>query len=291
MIHHQDPSSDPLLAEFRRHLAEPGPWSARFGRLAKAIVSVDEVEPVVSIPPITEVALLSCDVCQELLDVYVADEGAGSNVRQTYPAVWSHLTSCLDCQMVYNLLGEMLGVETEKVPQALPPLAENLPQVTSTQSDDPWITRIWEDMIEKTFRLEFIFNIPYLQSMLLPQAAGLRAGPSVEPTSHLLLYNTVSVGEQSLTIEVTAIRKGPDTLELQAFVIGTAPLPSNLRAVLTWVDETRSVTVDKQGRAELGEVPLASLEVKKGHFGIALVSGEKAAPSSKKGEEQCNQQK
>lgn len=114
MIHDQTPLSDeePVLAEFRRYLAEPGPWSVRFRRLAEGIAIANEAEPI----PLTSaefknMTILTCEQCQELLDVYVEDEQAGKNVRQTYPTVWRHLTTCLDCQVVYDLLSDMLAPE------------------------------------------------------------------------------------------------------------------------------------------------------------------------------------
>lgn len=243
-------AEDPLLAELSAYLAEPGPWTARFNRLATDLDN-----------------LLTCEACQELLDVYVEDEQAGETVRQIYPVVWQHLQTCSDCEMMYQLLTEML--QPEDVTQPEEEKEEEYPPIPS---DVPWISHI-KDQIRGFFRVQFQLNPSYLQTLLFPMsfAQGLRSVTSTQPAPHMLLYDTVFVGEHILTVEVTGTRQEEETLALQAMVYSD-PLPANLRALLTWGDKTHSAPVDDQGQADLGEVPLASLHADTRRFAFELVS-------------------
>lgn len=300
MIQNQLPPSDDdtLLAEFSAFLTQAGPWSTPFNRLASDLAIRNETHEE-----------LSCDTCQELLDIYIEDEQAGKNVRQTYPTVWQHLMTCSDCEMVYDLLAAMLQPEPipepkkekkrpliPKLPElpaiselpelpaipelpALPAIPE-LPAISGPASPEPepsWTTELQQAY--DSFRAQFTFALSYLHSLYYPHllVRQMRSVTSPQPAPHILLYEDVSVGEQILNLKVTATRHEQDILALQAIVYSDEPLPSNLSILLTWGNETRSVSIDEQGQAELGEVPLISLqnENEKGLFAIELASGKK----------------
>lgn len=291
MIQNQLPPSDKdtLLAEFSAFLAQAGPWSTPFNRLASDLVIGNEAHEE-----------LNCETCQELLDIYIEDEQAGKNVRQTYPTVWQHLMTCSDCEMVYDLLAVMLQAEPISEPKKekkrslipklptipeLPKLSElpgfpaipALPSILApapSQSEPSWTTNLQQAC--DSFRVQFTFYRSYLHSLYYPHllVRQMRSVTSPQPAPHILLYEDVSVGQQLLNLKVTATRHEQDILALQAIVYSDEPLPATLCVLLTWGDETRSAPVDKQGQAELGEVPLISLQ-SEGLFAIELASGKK----------------
>ena len=58
---------NPVLQELRRRLSEPGPWARRFWQLAEAVAESSD---------------LSCEECEDTLDLYVDDELGGRDVRR-----------------------------------------------------------------------------------------------------------------------------------------------------------------------------------------------------------------
>lgn len=233
---------------------KPTAWREGLGRLAEAIATL-EAEP-----PSPPRAGLSCETCQELLDVYVGDEQQGLNARQRYPAVWRHLAGCDECKEVYDFLVDMLEL------------------------DLPWIIRLWE-MAEDSFRLVFTFGCSHLQSLRFAKPlVTVRDTLTVEPSRHILLYEMVSVAEQTLIVDVTATRRldKPAWFELQLSITppphwggeGGGRAGQNLRAIVTWAEHTLSAAVDKQGQAYLGQVPLSSLDAETGRFELTLLAGE-----------------
>jgi hypothetical protein len=259
---------NPLLQELRRCLSEPGPWARRFRRLAEAVAGSPD---------------LSCQECEDILDLYVDDELWGRDVRRLYPLVWHHLRTCGCCRQAHDLLVDTLS--RERAGKLSPVLSLGAPRLSFLQPhppDAPWITRLRSRIAGAPFGLTFSFNLPYLQTLLsrpLPVAARAEE-PFLPSVAHLLLSDTVPMGEETVAVEVMGTRhpERPHCLHLQAIITGSAPLPENLWARLIWDDQTRSGPVDLQGHVDFGEVSLTTLqealETGEGSFEIAFEARE-----------------
>ena len=259
---------DPFIQELRRRLSEPGPWARRFRRLAEAVAG-----------PLD----LSCEECEDTLDLYVDDELGGRDVRRLYPVVWRHLRTCARCRQAHDLLADTLKRERAGELTSIPRLeAPRLSFLQPQPPDAPWITRLRSRIAGAPFGLSFSFNLPYLQTLLsrpIPVAARAEE-PFLPLATHLLLSDIVPMGEGKVAVEVTATRRPekPDYLHLQAIITGSAPLPENLWARLVWDDQTRCGSVDPEGHADFGEVSLTTLqealEAGEGSFEIAFEARE-----------------
>jgi hypothetical protein len=285
------PGENPILDELRR-LAEPGPpgqsqarsWAQHFRRLAEAIVATTGPEPAQTARNQgPQVPALSCEECQAVLDRYLADELAGCDVRALYPAVWRHLHTCARCREAYNLIIDTLTREQRgELPRLPQQVSPRLSFLQPRSPDAPWTAHLRSRLAGASFGLVFTFNLAYLRTLLSPPAlvAARAEEPFLAPVAHLLLSDTVPVGDQTLAVEVTATRhpEQPDRLALQALIIGSASLPESLGARLTWAGETRTAPVDVQGRVDFGEVSLATLqaalETGEGRFEIAFEAPE-----------------
>jgi hypothetical protein len=275
---------NPLLTELHRRLSEPGPWAHRFRRLAEAIVEAAGPEPT---PPKqsqnAKRPSLSCEECEDLLDLYVDDELKGHDVQRLYPLIWHHLQTCPRCRQAHDLIADTLGQERDGELPPIPHLeTPRFSFLRSHSADTPWISRLRSQIAGAPFGLIFSFSLPYLQTLLSPPVpVTVRTEESLPtPPVRLLLSDTVAVGEQMVVVEVTAIHnpESPNHLDLQATITSSASLPENLWARLTWADQTRSVFVDIQGRVSFGEVSLTklqeALEAGEGSFEIAFEAGE-----------------
>jgi len=255
---------NPLLQELRRRLSQPGPWARRFRQLAEAVAGSSD---------------LSCEECEDILDLYVDDELGGRDVRRLYPLVWRHLRTCARCRQAHDFLADTLRRERAGKLTPVPRLeAPCLSFLQPHPPDAPWITRLRPRIAGAPFGLTFSLNLPYLRTLLSPPlpVAARAEEPFLPLASHLLLSDTVPMGEGAVAVEVTATRRPerPDLLYLQATITGSAPLPENLWARLIWDDQTRFGSVDLQGRVDFGEVSLItlqeSLETGEGSFEIAF---------------------
>ena len=259
---------NPLLQELCRRLSEPGPWAQRFRRLAEAVAGTPG---------------LSCQECEDILDLYVDDELGGRDVRRLYPLVWHHLRTCTRCRQAHDLLAGTLSRERTGELTPVPRLgAPCLSFLQPHPPDAPWITRLRPRIAGAPFGLTFSFNLPYLRTLLSPPLpVGARAEePFLPSVAHLLLSDAVPMGEGTVAVEVTATRRPekPGHLYLQAIITGSAPLPENLWARLIWEDQIRSGPVDLQGRVDFGQVSLTTLqealETGEGSFEIAFEARE-----------------
>jgi hypothetical protein len=259
---------NPLLQKLRRRLSEPGPWARRFRQLAESVARPSD---------------LSCEECEDTLDLYVDDELGGRDVRRLYPPVWRHLRTCTRCRQAHDLLADTLSRERAGELTPIPRLeAPRLSFLQPQPPDAPWITRLRSRIAGAPFGLSFSFNLPYLQTLLsrpVPMAARSEE-PLLPSVAHLLLSDTIPMGEGTVAVEVTGTRHParPHYLRLQAIITGSAPLPENLWARLIWDEQTRSGPVDLQGHVDFGEVSLTTLqealETGKGSFEIAFEARE-----------------
>jgi hypothetical protein len=259
---------NPLLQELRRRLSEPGPWARRFRQLAEAVAGPSD---------------LGCEECEDTLDLYVDDELGGRDVRRLYPLVWRHLRTCARCRQAHDLLADTLRRERAGELAPIPRLeAPRLSFLQPQLPDAPWITRLRSRIAGAPFGLTFSFNLPYLQTLLSrPVPVAARAEEPLLPSAtHVLLSDTIPMGEETVAVEVMGTRhpERPHCLHLQATITGTAPLPENLGARLIWDDQTRSGPVDLQGHVDFGEVSLTTLqealETGEGSFEIAFEAQE-----------------
>jgi hypothetical protein len=259
---------NPLLQELRHRLSEPGPWARRFRQLAEAVAGSPG---------------LSCEECEDVLDLYVDDELGGRDVRRLYPLVWHHLRTCGRCRQAHDLLADTL--RRERAGELTPISRLEAPCLSFLQPQPPdaaWITRLRSQLAGDPFGLSFSFKLPYLQTLFSrPVPVVARAEePFLPPVAHLLLSETIPMGEGTVAVEVTATRRPekPDYLHLQAIITGSAPLPENLWARLIWEDQTRCGPVDPQGGVDFGQVSLATLqealEAGEGSFEIAFEARE-----------------
>ncbi|MBM4464810.1 MAG: hypothetical protein FJ014_04460 [Chloroflexi bacterium] len=260
--------ANPLIRELRRRLSEPGPWARRFRRLAEAVAGSPG---------------LSCEECDDVLDLYVDDELGGRDVRRLHPLVWQHLRACTGCRQAHDLLADTLSRERAGELPPVPCLgAPRLSFLQAHPPDAPWITRLRPRIGGAPFGLTFSFNLPYLRTLLSPPIpVAARAEDPLSPSaSHLLLSDTVPVGEGTVAVQVTATRRPerPDCLHLRAIITASTPLPQNLRARLIWDDQARFGLVGPQGGVDFGQVSLATLqealEAGEGSFEIAFEAQE-----------------
>jgi hypothetical protein len=283
---------DPSLDELRRRLSEQEPlgspqgrlWAQRFRRLTKAIVGVAGPQPAQAEPiQRSGESAMSCEECQAVLDLYLDEVLEGHEGRSMYPAVWQHLQTCAHCREAYDLLIDTLTRERRgELPRLRHRVAPRLSFLRPHSADAPWTTRLRSRLAGAPFGLAFSFNLAYLQTLLSPPVAvpARMEKPISSPATHLLLSDTVPVGEQTLAVEVMATRhpEQPDRLVLQALIIGSASLPESLGARLTWAGQTRTALVDADGQVDFGEVSLANLqaalETGEGRFEIAFEAPE-----------------
>ena len=235
-----------------------------------------ESEPVERLEP-------GCADCESLLDVYVDDERSGRDVHRLYPPVWRHLRSCARCREARDLLVEALDDHrSEPAPSAARSMVQRLSFLQPPPPDAPWQTHLRPRLAGAGFHLTFSLNLSYLKTSLsAPAPLAARADELRAPTyTHLLLYDTIPVGEQTLAVEVTArhLPNQPDHLALLASVTGSSGLPARLRAVLTWAGQSRAAPVDADGQVDFGKVALTAvqeaLDVGQGRFEIAFVEDE-----------------
>lgn len=261
----------------RSHLSALGSSGRRFQRLAEAIAAVDDPR---------------CDACQNLLDLYVGDELREDNVQERYPGVHRHLEDCPRCQSIYDLLAETLRAEKDGtepfVPHLEPP---RLSFLRPSAPNSPWRVRLRPRLANTPFRLNVAWNPAFLRSVIqVSQGPAVRNGEVVRPAStFLLLADAVQVGERLVEIEVTGTQHAdrPDVLVVEAALVGAEALSPTLWAHLTWERQIRSAPLDRQGRAQLGEVSIAVLQAapdgQDGLFSIAFEaedSREWPAPTS-----------
>lgn len=301
------------LDELRHRLAEPGPlrqpfdraqdkaqgklWAQRFRRLAEAIAEAPMRRQG------SEQALrqdsaqgLSCQECEELLDLYVDEElqgrdpstgsgqapstGSGRAVQQMYPLVWQHLRTCSRCRQAHDLLADTLSLERRgELPVSPHRIAPRLPFLQPQSPDTAWTTRLRSRIDGAPFGLSLTFNLSYLQSLLSGRGISrpsplsplpARADKPVAPSATLLLLSDlIPMGDQTLAVEVTADRdiETPDRLRLRAAIASSTSLPQGLCATLNWAGQTRSGAIDARGQIDFGEVSLTALQ-------DALESGE-----------------
>jgi len=126
------------------------------------------------------------------------------------------------------------------------------------------VVRLRSRLAGAPFGITFTLTPAYLQSFLsAPQPLAARTRQADRPVEpRVLLADTVSLGEGTVAVEVTATPEegNSDRLHLRATIAGPAALPRNLQAVLRWGNETRCGPVDAQGQVDLGVVSLAALE-------------------------------
>lgn len=266
-----DRNANPLLTELRRRLSEPGQWARRFQRLAEAIAESDD--------PDQSRMSLDCEECDDLLDLYVDDELAGQDVQTLHSLVWHHLQACTRCRQAHDLIADTLRRERDG--ELLSVSRSDPLQISflrSPSAEAPWHAHLRSLIDGADFSLVFSFNLAYLHTLLLPQTpVTVRAEePLSSLTTHLLLSDSVLIGDQRLVVEVTAIQhlKRPECLNMRAVISSSSPISENLWASLTWGGQTHSAPVDVQGAVDFGEVSLVrlqeALESDKGKFEIAF---------------------
>jgi hypothetical protein len=248
----QAPSSTELLQQVKEQMSMMSPWPERFNRLAEAITEVEAVKE--------NEGVVTCQQCQESLDLLVVDEREGFDVRQRYPEVLAHLAECNDCRTTYTLLQAALSSDEEQLEatslSSVAPISsrsvDEFPvwprQGALSSQPFPVTLRVVRDLISK--------------ALCGPQLAFVR-GQTAEEGEHtaLLLADVVTTEQGDLVIEVTThwCIERPQVIDLEVQLTTDCALPESLKATMYWGSIRRSQPVDAEGEARFQDLPLSQV--------------------------------
>ncbi len=238
----QVPDHSFALQQLRQRLQQPGPWADRFRQLAAAIAHAGD---------------LTCDECQDLLELCLDDAPLPSVIQQ-------HLETCPDCQEAYDLLRVAIAPlqDDRPTPQPQSVPARRLSFLQPSSADAPWVTRLYSRLAGGPFGIAFSFNLAYLLDLFTAARPLLARGDAFPPSGQvLLLSQVVHLGEQALSVTVTADqdRAQPDFIQVEVTITSPDPLPQPLWARLTWGEQTWTTRIGPDGQARWEEIPLAAL--------------------------------
>ena len=237
-----------LLDHLRSTTRQPEQLPKRFRRLYAAIESerFDEID-------------LECEVVQNLLDIYVAEELEGREVRQSYPDVWQHLQTCSNCQPDYEALIDAL----RHVDQEIVKPVMVLPSKSTEPA--PWLKRVHARMAEVVWSLELVLDSDYLReklwpSTLQPQTRSDEAS-NLSNDRRLLLMERAPLGDQQVIVEVKAsqIIADDDRLTLYLEVTASSSLPAHLVSQVSIAGQLHTAPFNADGHAVIEGISLAEL--------------------------------
>lgn len=201
---------------------------------------------------------LTCEECQAVLDVYISDEMDGRDVQREYPLVYQHLQTCADCSALYAEVKQALSEGLDAVAQ---PAAETLRARLSflrLPTEMPWLVRPLSRLSGRLEGVMFVLSQAHVQATLRPAGSGVRyeqdLPASLEP--NLLLLDTVMLGQERLTVEITATAAAgrADHLVIRGQISSPMGVEPGLRATLRWLGQTQEAAVASDGAVEFGEV-------------------------------------
>jgi len=214
--------------------------------------------------------VISCAVCNDLLDLYLEAELANINVKHAYSKIWQHLQTCESCADYHAWLYRLLKKRTALT--SLSALCENQldvsflpfcpPQTTQAVTDPGWHTYLRPRLLGEPFLLRFSFAPAYLQTQLALLASDpghvMVAAEHPRPP-HTILQQTIPLPEQEVIVKlfVYPLAGQPSAVRLQANLVATALPYAKLQAKLQWGGIERVVRITERGEANLGPVSLA----------------------------------
>lgn len=216
----------------------------------------------------------TCKECQAVLDMYISDEMDGRDAQRDYPLVYQHLQSCPDCSALYVdvRLALRANLDDAAAPEATRPRAR--PSFPRHPTDLPWLVRPLAQLGGRLEGVVFILSQAHVQAALWPAGAAARyehdLPPSLEP--HLLLLDTVMLGQETLTVEITATATlgRPDHLVIRGLMSGPSGIEPGLHAILRWLGQTRQADVTQDGRVEFGAVVVREADLASDQAGLQI---------------------
>ncbi|MBN1180138.1 MAG: hypothetical protein JXD18_13080, partial [Anaerolineae bacterium] len=166
-------------------MSSASPWPERFYRLAQAIVTTaapEEMSP-----------SLTCQECQDNMDLLVIDDLAGRVSFQQHLALLAHLTECKTCRSAYLILRDLLSEGTT------PPLPAERPSVSTRPGD--WM----QSLLPLTFE---VVHESINRALRGPQLAAMRGDASAEDEEHrtLAYIDALLTEHEDLIVEVSVLR-------------------------------------------------------------------------------------
>ena len=248
-------NSEPIsFAALRRRLADPGPWTERFRRLA------EDIDASTASTPAAE-DNLTCDDFEVALEILLAGESL-NHPTQLYRA---HLATCQNCRASFALLRAVHEQDrTGQPPADFALTAPSLSFLRTPTAATPWFTRLQSRLTDSKFGLQISIQFDYLRSTHVspraPLAVRADAAIQMSPAPQLLMSDTLSIGDQIVAVEVSLLRNDQTSkdLALQATITGSQGLPP-LIARLTWADTIYVAPVDADGYARFADLPLDDL--------------------------------
>jgi len=212
--------------------------------------------------------VISCAVCNELLDIYLDAELANINVKHAYSEIWQHLQTCESCAIYYGWLYTLLQktpasplsrVDCKQFDLSFMPFCQPPPIPVATQP--AWHMYLRPRLLGEPFLLRFSFSVDYLQSQLAlftpdPLQATAAAKHPRPPCTLLKQYITLT--EQKIVVKMLAspLSVHLGLVHLQATFTATPALVAKLQAKLVWGKRERIVWLTETGAADLGPVLL-----------------------------------
>jgi hypothetical protein len=247
--------TDQIRRDIESSSSKSDPWPRRFRCLAEAIARVSESAKVET--------RVSCEECDNFLDIYVGEELDEVDVQQAYPAVEAHLRRCPRCRGAHDLLYDTLLKERQgqlaMLPQMPTPRLSFLPP---KRVEPPWTVEPLTDQLGRPVGLSLTLTASYLQSLLSPARLTLaRSLPAPQGESLLLLSDIVQIGAVNVAVSVEAFKdeEQPDRFHLQAIIASQKPPPTGLYAVLVWAGGEMSAPVNASGEVLFTDVPLMDI--------------------------------
>ena len=228
-------------------MSETTSWPERFSRLAQDIACVADS--------------IACQQCQENLDLLVSDELAALDIRQKYPDLLAHITTCEDCAMAYHSLKEALaaGQESHKAPASHSSMRTSKPLLSGNHQ--PWRYKLGHSPIP--FPLSFQVAREFITKALRgPQLAFVRGETSASTKHGNLLFAEIMATERGdLFLEAVIDRRidHPQMIDLHVFLVSNWTFPDNLQVNLFWGDIQLSETMTADGQVSFRDLLLVDL--------------------------------
>jgi hypothetical protein len=191
--------------------------------------------------------------CQPLLEFYVDRVFRGENARAIYPAIWKHLSGCVQCRTSFDLIIEALREPTSQIN-----LPVTVPAFISPCGDSPWNTSVCSCVGGAPLGFAFVIPPHYLQQRLAASQALLVRNKSGESGKTLLLADTITLGRHDVAIKLWLRQPTPSAQVQIEISLASVPLPEPFRITLR-LNSHRYSRIIRHGQCAIKNIPLAAL--------------------------------
>jgi hypothetical protein len=216
-------------------------WTTKFDRLLQAVAEVEGDEEAIT-----------CEQCQEMLDLLAADHLAGEGILQRHLATLLHLARCQQCRTLYLALLDTLLAEREGQLEPLS-IPQRPPALWKKEGGSP----------ARPFPLTFHVEREFLHRVLRgPQLASARGQAAANGERSTLLLSDIVMTEQGELIAAVSLHRRiarRKSIDLEVQLISDWELPDNLQVQLCCANLQRSLQLSGDGKACFEGIPLADL--------------------------------